>query len=99
MVYLCHHSAASVIRLPGIHCVLSAGAPVSSAVIEILHPALDESADIHTPYGATEALPVASVAGRELVGELSDGHRSGKGICVGRPLEGNEVRIDRKSVV
>jgi len=93
METLSRHVAASDIRLPGIKRMLSAGAPVPPAVIERMHPALDESADIHTPYGATEALPVASVAGRELVGELSDGNRSGKGICVGRPLEGNEVRI------
>lgn len=93
METLSRHVAASDIRLSGIKRMLSAGAPVPPAVIERMHPALDESADIHTPYGATEALPVASVAGRELVGELSDGNRSGKGICVGRPLEGNEVRI------
>lgn len=93
METLSRHVAANDIKLPGIRRMLSAGAPVPPAVIERMHPALDEFADIHTPYGATEALPVASVAGRELVGELSDGNRSGKGICVGRPLEGNEVRI------
>lgn len=81
------------IRLPGIRRALSAGAPVPPSVIERMHGALDESADIHTPYGATEALPVATVAGRELVGELSAGNRSGQGICVGRPLAANEIRI------
>lgn len=81
------------IKLPTVRRMLSAGAPVSPSVIERIHPSLTAGADIHTPYGATEALPVASVAGRELVGELSDGNRSGKGICVGRPLAGNELRI------
>src|SRR5699024_951033 len=81
------------IRLPGLRRMLSAGAPVSPAVIERIHGALDPWSDIHTPYGATEALPVATVAGRELVGELSEGNRSGKGICVGRALAANEIRI------
>lgn len=81
------------IRLPGVRRMLSAGAPVSPAVIERMHGALDPWSDIHTPYGATEALPVATVAGRELIGELSDGNRSGKGICVGRALAANEIRI------
>jgi len=81
------------IRLPGIRRALSAGAPVSPVVIERMHRALDAMADIHTPYGATEALPVATVAGRELVGPLSEGNRSGRGVCVGRPLKANRVRI------
>jgi len=90
---LSRHLERHNIRLPGLRRALSAGAPVSPAVIERMHGALDDAADIHTPYGATEALPVATVAGRELVGELSDGNRSGRGICIGRPLEANEVRV------
>jgi acyl-CoA synthetase (AMP-forming)/AMP-acid ligase II len=46
------------------------------------------AADLHTPYGMTEALPVAdvSLAGIEAAGE-------GDGVCVGAPLPGVEVRI------
>ena len=90
---LSRHLEKHAIRLPGVRRALSAGAPVSPSVIERMHGALDPWSDIHTPYGATEALPVATVAGRELVGELSDGNRSGKGICVGRPLAANTIRI------
>ncbi|QOC23330.1 AMP-binding protein [Wenzhouxiangella sp. AB-CW3] len=90
---LSRHLEAGQLRLPGVRRALSAGAPVSPAVIERMHGALDPWSDIHTPYGATEALPVATVAGRELVGELSDGNRQGRGICIGRPLTANEVRI------
>jgi acyl-CoA synthetase (AMP-forming)/AMP-acid ligase II len=90
---LSRHLEAESLRIPGVRRVLSAGAPVPPSVIERMHGALDPWSDIHTPYGATEALPVATVAGRELVGALSDGNRSGKGICVGRPLAANEVRI------
>jgi acyl-CoA synthetase (AMP-forming)/AMP-acid ligase II len=90
---LSRYLEANRLRIPGVKRALSAGAPVPPSVIERMHGALDPWSDIHTPYGATEALPVATVSGRELVGELSDGNRSGKGICVGRPLAANEVRI------
>ena len=90
---LSRHLVANDLKLPGIRRMLSAGAPVHPHVIERIHTAIEPPADIHTPYGATEALPVATVAGRELIGELSDGNRSGQGICVGRPLPANEVRI------
>jgi len=92
---LSRHLEAHSAKLPTVRRALSAGAPVSPAVVERMHLALDAAADIHTPYGATECLPVATIAGRELVGALSDGNRQGKGICVGRPLPANEVRLIR----
>jgi len=92
---LSRHLEAHSAKLPTVRRVLSAGAPVSPAVVERMHPALAAVADIHTPYGATECLPVATIAGRELVGELSEGNRSGKGICVGHPLPANRVRVIR----
>ena len=92
---LSRHLEAHSAKLPTVRRALSAGAPVSPAVVERMHLALDAAADIHTPYGATECLPVATIAGRELVGELSEGNRQGKGICVGHPLAANQVRIIR----
>jgi len=92
---LSRHLEAHSAKLPTVRRALSAGAPVSPAVVERMHLALDATADIHTPYGATECLPVATIAGRELVGALSEGNRQGKGICVGHPLAANEVRIIR----
>jgi len=85
------HSA----TLPTIRRALSAGAPVSPGVVERVHAALVDGADLHTPYGATECLPVATIAGRELLGALSEANRRGEGICVGRPLDVNRVRIIR----
>ncbi len=90
---LTRHLEAEKIRLPGLKRVLSAGAPVHAKVIERIHRALEDHADIHTPYGATECLPVATISGRELSGGLSAGNRAGKGICVGKPLAANEVRV------
>ncbi|MEM7054527.1 MAG: fatty acid CoA ligase family protein [Pseudomonadota bacterium] len=90
---LTRHLEQQDIRLPGLKRALSAGAPVSPIVVERIHAAIRQTADIHTPYGATECLPLATIAGRELVGQLSDANRAGKGICVGRPLAANSIRI------
>ncbi len=73
--------------------VLMAGAPISGDLVARMQSVLSPQAQIHTPYGATEALPVASLEGREIVGETWPQSRKGKGICVGRPLPGMEVRI------
>ncbi|NUN52582.1 MAG: AMP-binding protein, partial [Planctomycetaceae bacterium] len=54
-----------------------------------------EGALLHTPYGATEALPVASIAHPEILGETAARTAAGEGVCVGRPVEGVEVRVIR----
>ena len=52
---------------------------------------------MHTPYGATEALPVASIAASEVLGETAAQTAPGAGVCVGppfprHPLEGDPHR-------
>ena len=78
--------------LPGVMRVTSAGAPVPADVVAKMLSLLPEGAQLWTPYGATECLPVAVVEGRELL-TLRERTESGAGTCVGRPVEGNEVRI------
>ncbi len=90
---LTRYTQQNEIKLPSLRRVLSAGAPVSPQVVERMHRALSTSADIHTPYGATEALPVATVSGRQILSGLSARHRNGLGICVGKCLSANEVKI------
>ncbi|MDO8629714.1 MAG: fatty acid CoA ligase family protein [Phycisphaerales bacterium] len=55
------------IKLPTLRRILIAGAPVPRAVIEQLHLVLSSDADVHTPYGATESLPVSTISGREIL--------------------------------
>jgi acyl-CoA synthetase (AMP-forming)/AMP-acid ligase II len=50
-------------------------------------------AEIHTPYGATEAVPVISIGSHEILGETRQLSERGFGTCVGRPLEGLRVEI------
>jgi acyl-CoA synthetase (AMP-forming)/AMP-acid ligase II len=80
--------------LHGIKRVLSAGAPVPPAVVERVQKLLPDEAQIWTPYGATECLPVAAIEGRELR-ETRAATEAGAGTCVGRPVPPNEVRIIR----
>jgi len=85
------------IKLHSLRRILIAGAPVPYPVIEKLHQVLAPEADVHTPYGATESLPVSSISGREVVAGCSDQSRGGAGTCVGRELPGTELRFIRVS--
>jgi acyl-CoA synthetase (AMP-forming)/AMP-acid ligase II len=80
-------------QLPSLRRVVSAGAPVAPAILECFSKLLSGEAEVHTPYGATEALPVASLGSREILGETSLESRRGCGTCVGPPMPGIEVRI------
>jgi acyl-CoA synthetase (AMP-forming)/AMP-acid ligase II len=80
-------------RLDSVTRVISAGAAVPIRTIRRMEKALYQDAEIHTPYGATECLPVSSISAGELTERLQDSMESGEGICVGRPIEPNRVRI------
>lgn len=74
--------------------VLSAGAPMTPAILERAQ-AMVPLAELHTPYGATEALPVASVGSHFLLEHGVRRTRDGAGVCVGKPVAGQDVRIIR----
>ncbi len=73
--------------------VISAGAPVPPAVIRQFTTLLAPGVQVHTPYGATEALPVATIGSDEVLGDTAAATAAGRGVCVGRPVEGMAVRI------
>jgi olefin beta-lactone synthetase len=83
------------IMLPTLKRVLSAGAPVPPHVLRRMKAAIPDDGDVHTPYGATEALPVASIAASEVLAETAELSRQGKGTCVGRRFPGIEWRVIR----
>jgi acyl-CoA synthetase (AMP-forming)/AMP-acid ligase II len=73
--------------------ILIAGAPVPPQLVEQLCALLPANGDVHTPYGATECLPITSIAGRELLEpERRRRAETGAGTCVGRAAAGMEVR-------
>ncbi len=78
---------------PTLKRVLSAGAPVPAATLEKLRALIAPDADIVTPYGATEALPIASIESREVISETGPAAGKGKGTCVGTRFEGVHWRV------
>lgn len=83
------------IKLPTLKRVISAGAPVSPANIETFSTMLTDEAAVHTPYGATEAVPTISITSHEILAETRVLTEQGAGMCIGRPLAGLDVRIIR----
>jgi acyl-CoA synthetase (AMP-forming)/AMP-acid ligase II len=82
-------------KLSSLRRVISAGAPVPATVIEPFVKMLSPGVQVHTPYGATESLPVASIGSDEILAETSQRTADGAGVCVGRPVEGMRVAVIR----
>jgi acyl-CoA synthetase (AMP-forming)/AMP-acid ligase II len=82
------------IGFPSLQRVFSAGAPVPVDVLARMKSTLvGAGAEMHTPYGATEALPVASITAREVLARTAEKTRLGAGTCVGRPLPTIRLKI------
>jgi acyl-CoA synthetase (AMP-forming)/AMP-acid ligase II len=56
---------------------------------------LNDDVEIHTPYGATEAVPIISIKSREILQETRQLTEKGYGICIGRPINNTDIRIIR----
>ncbi len=82
--------------LPHLRNILVAGAPIEPELIAQMQRVAPE-AEIHTPYGATEALPVATITGAAIQALRAQAH-SGAGVCVGTVAPGIELVIARRSV-
>ncbi len=80
-------SANQAEALTRVRVLMSAGAPVPAAVLRAVAELMPD-AELHSPYGMTEVLPVAdiSLADTETIPE-------GNGVCVGYPVAGVRVAI------
>ena len=87
------HAVEHGVHLRTLKRIITAGAPVQPALLERCHQMLPDGAEIFTPYGATESLPVASIGSREILADTQARTAQGGGTCVGRPLDGIDVRI------
>ncbi len=87
------HCEKNEVKLPTLRRVLTAGAPIPPSLLARLRSKVGDDANIFTPYGATESLPVASIESREVISETATQTQQGAGICVGRALPGMELRI------
>jgi acyl-CoA synthetase (AMP-forming)/AMP-acid ligase II len=74
--------------------VVMAGAPAPAAVhARLLSGVLPEGGATYAPYGATECMPVANIAGAEILSGAGAETPKGRGVCVGRPAPGVRVEI------
>ena len=89
------HGEAHGVKLPTLRRAISAGAPVPAKALARFAAMLPPGAQVFTPYGATECLPVASIGSDEILGETRVQTDLGKGVCVGRPVPGLTVKIIR----
>ncbi|HVS19281.1 MAG TPA: fatty acid CoA ligase family protein [Planctomycetota bacterium] len=85
--------AARGVKLESVRRLMIAGASVPPRLIAACRDLLGPQGDVHTPYGATEALPVASISGAEVEDSTRKRTESGKGVCVGRPPSGVELCV------
>jgi acyl-CoA synthetase (AMP-forming)/AMP-acid ligase II/pimeloyl-ACP methyl ester carboxylesterase len=76
--------------LASLRLVFSAGAPVPAEVLHAVRR-LAPDASIRTPYGMTEALPVADID-LDAIDQAESGSAL-RGVCVGSPVDGAEVRV------
>lgn len=81
------------VKLKTVKRIISAGAPVSATILERTTKMLTEEANIFTPYGATECLPISSISNKQILNETRELTDIGKGVCVGKPVESIKVEI------
>lgn len=77
-------------RLASLRRIISAGAPSRAKDLIALAQRLDPQAEIWTPYGMTEAMPLTRIEHREVLALQDKGQG---GVCVGRPLPGVQIDI------
>jgi acyl-coenzyme A synthetase/AMP-(fatty) acid ligase len=80
-------SPGQVAAMTRIRLLMSAGAPVPAAILRATGEVMP-NAEMHSPYGMTEVLPVADISLLEI-----EAVPEGDGVCVGHPAPGVRVAI------
>ncbi|MHA1147128.1 MAG: fatty acid CoA ligase family protein [Promethearchaeota archaeon] len=80
------------ITLPTMHYLFMFGCPIPGKVLENFRKIMPNG-EVFTPYGATEALFVSNISANEVCDETLALSREGKGTCVGRAINGIDLRI------
>ncbi len=79
------------VTLDSLRAVYMFGAPVYPNLVAGFAEVMPQGT-VHTPYGATEALPLTDIEHREIATTAQE-TLNGAGVCVGRVLGDGEVRI------
>ena len=80
-------------RIPTLRKVFSCGAPVPAKVLKRMLACVSTDGEMHTPYGATESLPIATIEAAEVLGETAQQTDEGAGVCVGRKFDSIDWRV------
>ena len=80
------------ITLPSVKFVVMFGAPVRIELHQKFQKILPNGTT-YTPYGATEALPVSCLSGREILEKHAAQTQQGLGTCIGKAVPGVEIKI------
>jgi acyl-CoA synthetase (AMP-forming)/AMP-acid ligase II len=92
---LSEHCGRTGERIPSLTQVFSCGAPVPAHVLRATLTIVGDNARMHTPYGATECLPVSTIEAAEVLGKTAARTDQGAGVCVGRRFDSMDWRIIR----
>jgi acyl-CoA synthetase (AMP-forming)/AMP-acid ligase II len=82
-------------KISSLRQIFSCGAPVPAELLRSTLSCVAPGAQMHTPYGATECLPVATIEASEVLDETAERTDEGAGVCVGRKFESIEWRVVR----
>ncbi|AYF78935.1 peptide synthase [Nocardia yunnanensis] len=93
LIPLLRHLEQTGATLPTLQSIYSGGAPVRDWCIAGLRRVLPADAKVYSGYGATEALPMATIESRDLLGDLVTAAHHGQGVCVGKPALHVQARI------
>jgi acyl-CoA synthetase (AMP-forming)/AMP-acid ligase II len=83
------------ITLPTLDKAITTGAPTPPEMVKAYAGILRPGVQFHTPYGATEAIPVSWIASGELLAECVQRTAQGWGTCVGHPAPGIDLHLVR----
>jgi acyl-CoA synthetase (AMP-forming)/AMP-acid ligase II len=83
------------LKLPMLRRVLSSGAPVRLDILRRMQAMLENGAQVHPSFGATESMPVATIGSHEVLASTHLLTAQGKGICVGRVVPSITLRLIR----
>lgn len=89
------HCARTDMRIESLRQVFSCGAAVPADVLRSTLACVAQGARMHTPYGATECLPVATIEAAEVLAETAAATDRGAGVCVGRKFDSIDWRVIR----
>ena len=82
-------------KVPTLKKVFSCGAPVPAKVLGRTLACVHPKAEMHTPYGATESLPVSTIEAKKVLDETAAKTDEGAGVCVGKKVDSIEWRVIR----